>query len=271
MQIYSLSRAFWDFSFENPQKINTNHVAVYFFALEHCNRLGWKEVFGLPTSVVMDAVGIKSYSVYKKTFDELCELGFFKVIQLSKNQYTANIIALKEIYEANGKANNKAPLKALDKALVSQSSKHILTHSEYNNTIDNIQVTSNNIDTNVSPVLQPEPQSLFDLKAEYRKVNKSDKQSLMQFFSANKPNFIEPYVDLWNVFAADFNMPMVKVVSDARKRKLNSRVRNKNFNMLEILKAASKSKFIKEGNFFNFDWIIENDVNYVKVIEGNYK
>ena len=120
MNQYQLSRFFWDYSFENTGKLKPNHIALYFFAMEHCNRLGWKKQFGLPTSMVLDAINIKSYSVYKSTFDDLVEMGFFEVVEYSKNQYSSNIIALKENYKANYKANDKA----LDKALTKHMSKH---------------------------------------------------------------------------------------------------------------------------------------------------
>lgn len=115
MDIFKLYRYFWDYSFKNPEKLKPNDIAIYSFAIEHCNRLGWKEKFGFPTSMVMEAVGIKSYSVYKKHFDNLINLGFFEIIEYSKNQYSSNIIALKE--------NNKALDKALDKALIKHSTK----------------------------------------------------------------------------------------------------------------------------------------------------
>ncbi len=111
MDIFKLNRYFWDYAFNNPEKIKPNHCAVYYFALEHSNRLGWKEKFGFPTSMVLEATGIKSYSVYKKTFDELVTFGFFDVIEYSKNQYSSNIIALKENYKALDKALDKAFIK----------------------------------------------------------------------------------------------------------------------------------------------------------------
>jgi hypothetical protein len=135
--IYSLNRRFWDFAFENTGKIKPNHIAVYQFAIEHCNRLGWKKQFGFPTSMVLDAVGIKSYSVYKTTFDDLVEFGFFEVIEYSKNQYSSNVIALKE--------NNKANTKALDKAFIKHTSKQCeSTHQS----IDSIDRQLNN-NTNI--------------------------------------------------------------------------------------------------------------------------
>jgi len=126
MDSYSLSRTFWNFSFANPEKIKPTHISIYFFAIEHCNRLGWKNKFGLPASMVIEAIGIKSYSVYKKSFDELVDFGFFEVIEYSKNQWSSTIIALKE----NNKAHNKAHNKALDKALIKHGIKQPIKQSE---------------------------------------------------------------------------------------------------------------------------------------------
>ena len=153
MDIYNLYRNFWNFAFENPQKIKPNHCAVFSFSVEHCNRLGWKRNFGLPTSMVMEAVGIKSYSVYKKTFDELIDFGFFEIIELSKNQYSSNIIALKEnnkaLNNANNKALDKANNKALDKAIIKHSTKQsestVQSNDSINKPINNKPIT-NNID-----------------------------------------------------------------------------------------------------------------------------
>ena len=147
MDIYNLYRNFWNFAFENPQKIKPNHCAVFSFSVEHCNRLGWKRNFGLPTSMVMEAVGIKSYSVYKKTFDELIDFGFFEIIELSKNQYSSNIIALKE----NNKAHDKAHDKALDKAMI----KHSIKQSESTvQSIDSIDIQDYN-NTNLQSTSKP--------------------------------------------------------------------------------------------------------------------
>lgn len=145
MDIYNLSRNFWNFSFENPEKIKPNHVAMYFFAIEHCNRLGWKEKFGFPTTMVMDAISIKSYNVFKKTFNDLVDYGFFKLIEKSKNQYSSNIIALSKF--------NKAQYKALDKAIIKHSTKQVestvqcidsIDIQDYNNT-NNTNLQTNNI------------------------------------------------------------------------------------------------------------------------------
>ncbi|MCM8542400.1 MAG: hypothetical protein NE328_19170 [Lentisphaeraceae bacterium] len=111
MNSYDLSRNFFDFCFDNPEKINTSHVAIYFFAIEHCNRLGWKKKFGFPTQMVMDAVGIKKPHTYIKYFNNLVEWEFFHLIQKSKNQYSSNIISLSSATPETGRALGKAVAK----------------------------------------------------------------------------------------------------------------------------------------------------------------
>lgn len=115
MNSYELSRKWFDWTFENPERINPNHTALYFFIIEHCNRLGWKEKFGLPTTMAKEAIGIRSYNTYINTLNDLVNFGFIKLIEKSKNQYSSNIIALSNF--------DKAPDKALDKALIKHTTK----------------------------------------------------------------------------------------------------------------------------------------------------
>jgi len=91
---YLLSRNWFDFCFENPEKIKPVHTALYFFCIDLCNRLGWKKKFGLPTAMTKEAIGIKSYNSYKKTLNDLIDFGFIKMIETSKNQYSSNVISL---------------------------------------------------------------------------------------------------------------------------------------------------------------------------------
>ena len=124
MNGYELSRKWFDWSFENPERINPNHTALYFFIIEHCNRLGWKEKFGLPTTMAKEAIGIRSYNTYINTLNDLVEFGFINLIEKSKNQYSSNIVALSNF--------DKAPDKALDKAMI----KHGTKQRESNSSID---------------------------------------------------------------------------------------------------------------------------------------
>ena len=121
---YELSRNWFDWCFENPEKITPTHTAMYFFIIEHCNRLGWKEKFGLPTEMTKDAIGIKNYRTYTNTLTDLIQWGFIKLIEKSKNQYSANIVAIAK--------NTKARTKALTKA----TQKHGQKQSESIDSID---------------------------------------------------------------------------------------------------------------------------------------
>lgn len=59
----------------------------------------------------MEVLGIKNYRTYKKYFDDLVKWKFIRVVQESKNQYTANVIALVKNTQANTKALDKANAK----------------------------------------------------------------------------------------------------------------------------------------------------------------
>jgi len=118
---YDLSRQWWDFAFANPEKVKPIHSALYFFAIENCNRMGWAEKFRLPSEMAMSAIGVHSYKTYIAALNDLCEWGFLTMVQKSTNQYSANIVALVNFTEAQG----KAPIKALDKALLKHIPKQV--------------------------------------------------------------------------------------------------------------------------------------------------
>lgn len=149
MNSYELSRNWFDWCFDNPEKIKPIHTALYFFCIEHCNRLGWKAKFGLPTEMVKSAIGVHSYNTYIEALNKLVEWGFIKMIQKSKNQYSSNIIALSNF--------DKATTKALDKALITHSTKQSESIVE---SIDSIDKQDNNKQINNKQV--PELSEFFD-------------------------------------------------------------------------------------------------------------
>lgn len=124
---YDLSRVWFDFCFENPELISPNHTAIFFFAVEHCNRLGWKSKFGFPTQMTMDAIGIKKHQTYIRYFNDIVDWGFFDLIQKSKNQYSANIISLRAMPKIG---------KALDKAIVKHVAKQTESNGQSNSSIN---------------------------------------------------------------------------------------------------------------------------------------
>ena len=142
---YDLSRKWFNYCFANPVKIMTNHTALYFFAIEHCNRLGWKDKFGFPTTMAMEALGIKSYNTYINTLNDIVDWGFIIMIERSKNQYSANIIALSNF--------DKAPDKALDKATLKHMSKQRESNDSIYKQVNNKQITINKRKTEFKKLL----------------------------------------------------------------------------------------------------------------------
>lgn len=121
----------------------------------------------------------------------------------------------------------------------------------------------------IHPALAGEPASIKNELSIYAKIPK-DKKSIHDFIQSEKPKFIEPYVDLWNLFAHEKGLPAVMKITAGRKRKFTVRINEPGFDFHAILKKANQSDFLLTGKWFAFDWILENNTNYMKVIEGNY-
>ncbi|MFI8377724.1 hypothetical protein [Leeuwenhoekiella sp. NPDC079379] len=101
--IFAYTRAWFDFAFISND-VKPVHHAIYFYAIQLNNMLGWKETFGFPASQVMEVTGIASYNTYIKAFRELVDWGVIKLIRKSENQYKANLIALSKFDESIDKS-----------------------------------------------------------------------------------------------------------------------------------------------------------------------
>lgn len=92
----------------------------------------------------------------------------------------------------------------------------------------------------------------------------------------DKKDFSE-ILNLWNELAAAFNLNKVSKLTTKRRNKLLTRM-TENQNFLEEFKTALEN--IKQSNFLqgknnrnwkvDFDWLIANDTNFIKVLEGKY-
>lgn len=110
----------------------------------------------------------------------------------------------------------------------------------------------------------PDPKEVF-------KGLEKTKKSLYDFIAAYRPDFIEPYVDLWNIFAATRAKATIIKISDARRKKFKTRIQEKTFDFLAVLtKAGHAGDFLSTSKWFTFDWIMDSEGNYLKVLEGNY-
>jgi len=169
---YELSRNWFDFCFENPELIKPNHTAIYFFAVEHCNRLGHKEKFGFPSQMVMEAVGIKNWRTYSKALNDLVDFGFIQMVEISKNQYSSNIIAIVK----NTKANTKALDKALQKHNTKQGQSIVSIDKQYNNITIEPLIKEKDF-FNFSDELFNDPQWQEDIC----RLNKIDSKKLLKY------------------------------------------------------------------------------------------
>jgi hypothetical protein len=143
---YSLSRAWFDFSFEKTEA-KAIHTALYMWILELNNRLSWKKQFGLPTQDTMEGLSIGNKKTYLTALKELAEWGFIDIIQESKNQYSACIIEICRVKNATAQHS------ALTSALQRQS---LMPYQKSNGTEYSIDY-SNDISTGSStaPIDKP--------------------------------------------------------------------------------------------------------------------
>jgi len=115
-------------------------------------------------------------------------------------------------------------------------------------------------------------------KADYKKIvdeysGKEIKEVVvaMKTFLAKRPDFVEPYRDYWNIAVEKTSIPQVKSISDSRLKKLRTRLQEPEFDFIEIMRKVHASTRLKaESSWFSFDWVFENQTNYIKILEGNY-
>lgn len=104
----------------------------------------------------------------------------------------------------------------------------------------------------------------------YKNLEKS-KESIFEFIKTEKPQFIEPYADYWNLFADKYGLAKVQKVTNSRKKKFKTRLAEEKFNFLKITKKLTEaSDFVLTQKWMTFDWVIFSESNYVKILEGNY-
>lgn len=204
---YELSRNWFDFCFENPEKINPNHTAIYFFAIEHCNRLGWKEKFGMPTQMTMEAIGIKKHDTYIKYFKDLVDWGFLKLVQKSQNQYSANIVSLKSAIPKNGKALGKAMRQHGGKHSDSTGESNPESNPESNGSIDKP------ITYNLKPITAAE-QKIFEMMRRAIYSEMQDKEVWLEVgrFLNKYPQSKDHVAGLVNKWCSNVEMPEPKKV-----------------------------------------------------------
>jgi len=84
---------------------------------------------------------------------------------------------------------------------------------------------------------------------------------------------LKHYVSLWNEKANKFGLSKIISLNESRKTKLRTRLKEPNFDFEQIIdKIQIDTPFLISGDWkVDFDFIIKNDNNYIKILEGKYK
>lgn len=107
MNGYNLTHRFFDWAFSHREDFKPTVSALYFYLIEICNKLGWKQEFSISSKECMEGMGVSGYNTYKQAFDILCEHGFIKVLKKSCNSYQANIITILNFDRVTDEVTNR--------------------------------------------------------------------------------------------------------------------------------------------------------------------
>lgn len=247
---YDLSRAWFDYCFENPEQIKPIHTALFFFSIEHCNRLGWKEKFGLPTQMAMDAIGVKNWRTYSSAFEDLVNWGFFIVHQRSKNQYSATVIAIAK--------NTKALSKALSKAIQNHSQKHSKSIAVINKPITNNNKT---LKQEKKTTIRFTPPNLSDVKSYcLERNNLVDAEKWFNYYTSNgwmvgknKMKDWKAAVRTWEKNSFGTPQPQQSILTPEQLRDMNFRNQRRKIEGKEPFTPESYFKVFKGANTKGMD------------------
>lgn len=91
----------------------------------------------------------------------------------------------------------------------------------------------------------------------------------------DKENNIKVLNNIIEYFNAKNTFSKIIKLTDSRKKKLLARVKEQGLNnIIRAIDIASESEFLKGSNDsgwkMDFDWLIANDTNIIKILEGKY-
>ena len=186
--IYSLIREWFDFTFENQDKVRPIHCAVYLWHVELNNRMGWVENFASPATQTMAACGILNYKTYKSCFDDLVSWGRIGIVKASKNQHQANIITILALVKNTNTHTNtltKADFSPLESALVNftKATTKALTKADLEDN-ESALVKNTNTPTNTLPPHLPKH---LPTHLPHNKTNKQTEKETNKPIDLNAP------------------------------------------------------------------------------------
>lgn len=176
-----------------------------------------------------------------------------------------NIDGLEKIREYNRLAKRKE--RERKKLLLGDNSKMSLTSQGQFNDCQ---------DTDIDKDIDKEEEKDIDIELENNNSLSEDKSS--EPIPEKTPKGIglkevKEFVDLYNSIAV--RLPKVQKISSNREKKIKARLKNIDLNgWKQVFERCEKSDFccgVNKNNWTaSLDWLISNDNNYVKVLEGRY-
>ncbi|QES88835.1 hypothetical protein [Rhizosphaericola mali] len=260
MNYIELIRGFW--RSHDVEAFPTNVIALYFYLIEVNNKTSWIPSFKRNNAKICADLSI-SFPTLNSARNRLKQAG---LIDFKTQSGNANVsYSLKNIFkvanevtsEVSNEVSNEVSLRLDD------------TKDKLKTKTETINNNPNGLGDFTSPRLKSFEQLQIEKEKElYRSIPKN-KESVFKFLK-DRPNIVDPYFDFWNMFASETGRPMAKKLTDTRRKKLRTRIRDKDFDMGEIFRKAKSSELLSTSKWFTLDWIIDNEKNYLKVLEGNY-
>lgn len=121
MNSYILTRRWFDFAFENPEKVTIAQTALFMWLIELNNRKGWVLNYQFNTSDACGAIGARDSKTVWKALNELNSFGFVEIVYKSTHRHKASIVSIQNC--------NVDTLGCLDATLSYQSEKSISKES----------------------------------------------------------------------------------------------------------------------------------------------
>lgn len=110
MNAYQLSRQWFDFAYENPDRATTAQAVLYLWLIEANNRRGFSEKFIFNTQDAGAYTGIRNRKTVWNALSALVENGFVTMVKKAKNQSEFTVISILNNRVASGGALDKSML-----------------------------------------------------------------------------------------------------------------------------------------------------------------
>ncbi len=110
MNAYQLSRQWFDFAYENPDRATTAQGVLYLWLIEANNRRGFAEKFIFNTQDAGAYTGIRNRKTVWNALHALVENGFVTMVRKAKNQSEFTVISILHNRVASGGALDKSML-----------------------------------------------------------------------------------------------------------------------------------------------------------------